>query len=89
MAALQDTRTADGWPDTAPAAAADRPIIDYSPSVPAPKRTDIVDDDDLPEPAMVESRYRRNSAKLPRIGIDASTASAGIANLRKQMTSDD
>ena len=47
------------------------------------------DDDDDDEPTPVESRYSRNSAKLPRIGVDASSASSTIANLRKQMTADD
>jgi hypothetical protein len=66
--------------------------LDYSPSVEPPVRlaesTDDDDDDD-DEPTPVESRYSRNSAKLPRIGVDASSASSTIANLRKQMTADD
>ena len=63
--------------------------MDYSPSVPAPAKEAVLDEERLDQPAVVESRYARNSAKLPRIGIDASSASSAIANLRKQMTSDD
>ena len=37
----------------------------------------------------VESRYSRNSAKLPRIGVEPGSNSDTIANLRKQMTADD
>ena len=73
--------------ESAPAA----PILDYSPSVPAPARTtDEVDEDDdeEEEEEMVQSRYSRNSAKLPRLGIDPGAASSAIADLRKQMTAD-
>jgi hypothetical protein len=63
--------------------------MDYSPSVPAPPKAETVVEEETDEPVVVESRYARNSAKLPRIGIDASSASSAIANLRKQMTSDD
>jgi hypothetical protein len=39
--------------------------------------------------APVESRYRRNSAKLPRIGIEPGSSSDSISNLRKKIVSDD
>ncbi|MCL1600490.1 MAG: hypothetical protein M3112_02985, partial [Actinomycetia bacterium] len=73
--------------ESAPAA----PILDYSPSVAAPVRTtDEVDEDDDEdeEEEMVQSRYSRNSAKLPRLGIEPAAASSAIADLRKQMTAD-
>lgn len=38
---------------------------------------------------VVESRYSRHSAKLPRLGIEPDAASDTIAELRKQMTADD
>ncbi|MDA2980029.1 MAG: DivIVA domain-containing protein [Actinomycetota bacterium] len=90
MAALEHTRTQDGWAATQVASAdTPRPVIDYSPSVPPkPKKVDVGDDED-DETAFVESRYRRNSAKLPRIGVSAASAAGAIANLRKQMTSDE
>jgi hypothetical protein len=67
--------------------------MDYSPSVPrkAPEpvaEADAEADGEEAE-AEVESRYSRNSAKLPRLGIDPSTASNSIANLRRQMKSDE
>jgi len=67
------------------------PILDYSPSVPAPVRTtDEVDEEEEEdeEEEMVQSRYSRNSAKLPRLGIEPGAASSTIADLRKQMTAD-
>jgi hypothetical protein len=67
------------------------PILDYSPSIPAPARTtDEVDEkeDEEEEEEMVQSRYSRNSAKLPRLGIEPGAASSTIAELRKQMTAD-
>ena len=77
----------DSEPEPAPAA---RPVIDYSPSAPAPSshvdEGDDEDDDDSDD--AVESRYSRNSAKLPRLGIEPDSASSTIANLRKQMTAD-
>ena len=90
MAALEHTRTQDGWGATnVDSADTPRPVIDYSPSVPPkPKKVDVGDDED-DETAFVESRYRRNSAKLPRIGVSAESAAGAIANLRKQMTSDE
>ncbi|VAV91364.1 hypothetical protein MNBD_ACTINO01-1784, partial [hydrothermal vent metagenome] len=45
-------------------------------------------DDDEPTDDPVESRYSRNSAKLPRIGIEPGSSSDTIANLRRQMTAD-
>ncbi|MCL1594372.1 MAG: hypothetical protein M3132_08485, partial [Actinomycetia bacterium] len=69
-----------------------RPVLDYSPSVPAPVKSEATDsedeDEDEDEPELVESRYSRNSAKLPRIGIEPGSSSDTIANLRRQMTSD-
>ncbi len=69
--------------------------LDYSPSVPYPDPMDeaveeptalsVADDEDEPIDEEVESRYSRNSAKLPRLGIDPSTASSSIANLRKHV----
>jgi hypothetical protein len=69
------------------------PILDYSPSVPAPARTtDEVDEEEdeegEEEEEMVQSRYSRNSAKLPRLGIEPGEVSSAIADLRKQMTAD-
>jgi len=67
------------------------PILDYSPSVPAPVRTtdeDEHEDEEEEEEEMVQSRYSRNSAKLPRLGIEPGAASSTIADLRKQMTAD-
>jgi hypothetical protein len=65
------------------------PILDYSPSIPAPARTtDEVDEKEDEEEEMVQSRYSRNSAKLPRLGIEPDAASSTIAELRKQMTAD-
>ena len=71
------------------------PILDYSPSVPAPV-SDADADADADESEgeeeaenlddLVQSRYSRNSAKLPRLGIEPGDASSTIANLRKQMT---
>ena len=68
--------------------------FDYRPSEPKP--TPVVtaasflnrgkDDDDE---EVVESRYTRNSARLPRIGVDPGRASSTIADLRKQMTADE
>lgn len=99
LAALQASRT-DGWDEPRSAeipqeafasATVERPSMDYSPSVPHPTPASEVGDenDDDAKPAEVESRYSRNSAKLPRIGIDPSTASNSIANLRKHMKQDD
>jgi hypothetical protein len=70
----------------------ERPTMDYSPSVPYPTHDDAIEASDPTEPEKpkeVESRYSRNSAKLPRIGIDPSSASSSIANLRKQLRSND
>jgi len=66
-------------------------VLDYSPSVPAPERVSDVDENqngEMEESDPVESRYARNSAKLPRLGIEPGAASNTIANLRKQMTAD-
>ena len=41
------------------------------------------------EEEIVESRYSRNSARLPRIGVDAATASSVTASLRRNMTGQD
>ena len=69
-----------------------RPVapIDYSPSAPAPKSHSADEDLDEVDDAeqAVESRYSRNSAKLPRLGIEPGSASSTIADLRKQMTAE-
>jgi hypothetical protein len=100
LAALQASRS-DGWDEPRAAeipqevfagAAIERPTMDYSPSVPPPVHDSPADESDsAPDvrPAEVESRYSRNSAKLPRLGIDPSSASSSIANLRKQLKSND
>jgi hypothetical protein len=68
------------------------PVLDYSPSVPAPVKAseepEDEDKDDDKDDEPVESRYSRNSAKLPRLGIEPGAASSTIADLRKQMTAD-
>ena len=93
MAALQESRGQDEWSDQ-PAAVADASesvAWDYAPSVPhRPKETVPAGPEDA-EPAepVVESRYRRNSAKLPRIGVEASQTSSAMANLRKTIVQDD
>ena len=66
--------------------AVSRPAMDYSPSVPAPVNVPEEDEKEEEEDQPVESRYSRNSAKLPRLGIEPDSASDTIANLRKQMT---
>jgi hypothetical protein len=95
--ALKDETRIDDEPDPAPLetgspeSTSDGPVLDYSPSVPAPVRTtdDTVEDhDEDEEEEMVQSRYSRNSAKLPRLGIEPGAASSAIADLRKQMTAD-
>ncbi|MFV1970473.1 MAG: hypothetical protein ACC683_05645, partial [Acidimicrobiia bacterium] len=81
-----ETETAEPEPFAPP------PVIDYAPSVQAPARGDDddedEDDDDDEDEAPVESRYSRNSAKLPRLGIEPGSASSTIADLRRQMTAD-
>jgi hypothetical protein len=64
------------------------PVLDYSPSVPAPVKASEEPEDEEKDDEPVESRYSRNSAKLPRLGIEPGAASSAIANLRKQMTAD-
>ena len=101
LAALQAAQ-ADGWEEPRAAeipqeafasATIERPSMDYSPSVPRkapePDVEASVEADGEAADAEVESRYSRNSAKLPRLGIDPSTASSSIANLRKQMKTDE
>ena len=59
-------------------------VFDYSPAV-APPTDDPVDEEPDPDRAVSESRYRRNSARLPRIGIEPGKNADTIANLRKKM----
>ena len=92
--ALKDQSFADRHPESGePSEGSSEPPrfhIDYSPAVePPPKDKADAEDDASDEEAPVESRYSRNSARLPRIGVDASSASDTIANLRKQMTAED
>ena len=65
----------------------ERPVFDYSPAVaPAPTPVEELDDDDEDEAEEpTESRYSRNSARLPRIGIEPGANADTIANLRKKM----
>jgi hypothetical protein len=66
-------------------------VMDYSPSVEPKVQDDVLDDDeddDVPAADERKSRYSRNSAKLPHIGVQPGLNSDTIANLRKQMTSD-
>ena len=67
--------------------------IDYSPAVAPQPKAEVADEDEEGEAEdflpRVESRYSRNSAKLPRIGVEPGSNSDTIANLRKQMTADD
>ncbi|MFO7699332.1 MAG: hypothetical protein R6W79_01835, partial [Acidimicrobiia bacterium] len=63
--------------------------MDYSPTVaPPPRHAQAEDVDESEEPTRIESRYSRNSAKLPRIGVNPTNSTSTIANLRKQMTAD-
>jgi hypothetical protein len=92
MAALDESRMSDEWTgDDTPASSGNgAPKIDYTPSVqPRPKPSKPAKDSDGDEVKEVESRYRRNSAKLPRIGIEPGTSSDAIANLRKKIVSND
>jgi hypothetical protein len=100
MRALEEARSLKEQPEVENATASgtagagaegsSAPILDYSPSVPAPVTTNdddnAVDDEDLD--GLVQSRYSRNSAKLPRLGIEPGAASSTIADLRRQMTAD-
>ena len=85
--------TFDQDPSSEPHSEPPRVELDYRPSVEpssAVEAHDEAHDDEVEEKAApVESRYSRNSARLPRIGVDASSASSTIADLRKQMTVDD
>jgi hypothetical protein len=65
--------------------------IDYSPSVEPPVRIPEADesDEEPKDDQVVESRYKRNSARLPRIGIEPGSSSDTIKNLRKQILHDD
>lgn len=82
-----------GSPAGDPFAPSPAASVDYAPSDdPVPTfsfRDDDFEDgeDEFGEP--VESRYSRNSAKLPRIGVDAHSSSDTIASLRKQMTAEE
>ncbi|MDK1104167.1 MAG: hypothetical protein QGD93_11220, partial [Actinomycetota bacterium] len=88
---LQGADTDDAAIDPGPREPAPSPVYDYSPSVPAPKKA--VEDDEKDEDEgggeLVENRYARNSAKLPRLGIEPESASSTIADLRRQMTAGD
>jgi hypothetical protein len=86
----QATEQGDELAHAEPAASSSYDAVpDYSPSEPAPQRDTSDDDvDDEVEKDPVESRYSRNSAKLPRLGIEPGSASSTIADLRKQMTAD-
>ena len=65
----------------------ERPVFDYSPAVaPTPTPVEELDDDEEDEDEEpTESRYSRNSARLPRIGIEPGANADTIANLRKKM----
>jgi hypothetical protein len=92
MAALDESRMSDEWTgdDTSASSGNGAPKIDYKPSVqPRPRPSKPSKDSDGDEVKEVESRYRRNSAKLPRIGIEPGTSSDAIANLRKKIVSND
>ena len=96
--ALEETRSIREAPATVDSAEPDRSEgtvppetvkFDYAPSVEPPNRKKSIDsDDDERSTKPVESRYSRNSAKLPRLGLGPEAASSAIANLRKQMTAD-
>jgi hypothetical protein len=92
MAALDQSRLSDEWTgEDAPTASGNGASkIDYQPTVqPRPKPSKPAKDSGGEEVKEVESRYRRNSAKLPRIGIEPGTSSDAIANLRKKIVSND
>jgi hypothetical protein len=92
MAALDQSRLSGDWTgdDASTTSGNGAPKIDYGPSVPRPpKPSKPTKDSDGSQVEEVESRYRRNSAKLPRIGIEPGTSSDSIANLRKKIVSND
>lgn len=92
MAALDESRLENDWSgeEVAGNGTKGAPTFDYSPSVPhAPKQPVATDEVVEHEVVPVESRYRRNSAKLPRIGIKPGSSSDSIAKLRKMIVSGD
>lgn len=84
---LRDTLGSDPVADPDPKAPPPAPVYDYSPSVQPPAKSAEEDEDEHDEKP-VQSRYARNSAKLPRLGIEPGSASSTIADLRRQINSD-
>ena len=92
MAALDQSRLSEDWTgdDVEANGSNGGPKIDYGPSAPhRPKPSKSTEEADDGPAEVVESRYRRNSAKLPRIGIEPGTSSESISNLRKKFISKD
>ena len=92
MAALDESRLSEDWvgDDVAANGKNGSSDWDYSPSAPhRPKVIAPSEEKEKAATAQVESRYKRNSAKLPRIGIEPGSSSDSISNLRKKIVSDD